>query len=171
MTNNYNEFDIQEIINESLIFPSSMIESTTIPYSPITPSEAFSPDMFPSSMIESITALYSAITPPEAFSPDMFPSSMIESINVPYSAITPPEAFSPDMSPSPSMLHMLPLKTPREFHNLIIGVIKQCEIKSSSWGDDEDENHALNMVMERYENTITAASDDWGGGGVTKKKM
>ncbi|CAH1721178.1 unnamed protein product [Aphis gossypii] len=152
MTNNYNEFDIQEIIKESPIFPSSMIESTTIPYSPITPSEAFSPDMFPSSMIESITALYSAITPPEAFSPDMFPSSMIESINVPYSAITPPEAFSPDMfpssmiesinvpysaitppeafsldmSPSPSMLHMLPLKTPREFHNLIIGVIKQC---------------------------------------------
>ncbi|KAE9522469.1 hypothetical protein AGLY_017130 [Aphis glycines] len=165
MTNKYDEFNIQEIINEAPVFPRSMLESMTTPYSAITPPEAFSPDLFPSTMIESMTTPYSAITPPEAFSPDLFPSTMIESMTTPYSAITPPEAFSPALSPSsmsPSMLHMLPLKTPREFHKLIVGIIKQCETKSFSWGDDENENHALNIVMERYENTITAASDDWG---------
>jgi len=55
------------------------------------------------------------------------------------------------------MLNLLPLRTPLEFQNLIIGIIKQREAKSISWGEDDEENEELNKLMDDFENN----GNDW----------
>ncbi|KAF0746830.1 52 kDa repressor of the inhibitor of the protein kinase-like [Aphis craccivora] len=99
----------------------------------ITLSEAFSsgessPDMFTSTPYNTQQFMLEehASSP---ISPNMThlfdPYSAIVKIKL----ITPPEAFSPNflsssISMSPSMFNLIPLRTPREFHNFIIGIIK-----------------------------------------------
>ncbi|KAE9542786.1 hypothetical protein AGLY_002697 [Aphis glycines] len=105
---------------------------------------------------------YSAITPPEAFSsesysPDMFPSSS-ELVD-----------GNQEIEFSPSMLDLPQLRTPSEYHQLIVGIMetsKQSSMRpttSNDWGDDANENAELCNHMDQYEQLIVknAASDDW----------